>query len=164
MSNPSTSFEYSKILCPNCNANYDNKNYNSNIINDSESGENLCGICGIVLSIEKSQELGPEWRTFNTAQSTNRLRIGMPTSLARHDMGLSTIIGRSDKDYSGNTIDTSVKSTIDRPRILDYRTQLHSSTDRSLKKAFSELDILTKKNDQGKNSLSYACCCHIYSM
>lgn len=144
MSNPSTVFKYSTILCPNCNANYDNKNYNSNIINDPESGENICGICGIVLS-EKSQELGPEWRTFNTAQSTNRLRIGMPTSLARHDMGLSTIIGRSDKDYTGNAIDTSVKSTIDRLRILDYRTQLHSSTDRSLKKAFSELDILRDK-------------------
>jgi transcription initiation factor TFIIB len=145
MSNPSAVFEYSKILCPNCNANYDNKNDNSNIINDPESGENICGICGLVLSIEKSQELGPEWRTFNTEQSTTRIRIGMPTSLARHDMGLSTIIGRSDRDYSGNAIGTSVKSTIDRLRILDYRTQLHSSTDRSLKKAFSELDILRDK-------------------
>jgi transcription initiation factor TFIIB len=69
----------------------------------------------------------------------------MPTSLARHDMGLSTIIGRTDRDYTGNAIDTSIKSTIDRLRILDYRTQLHSSTDRSLKKAFSELDFLKDK-------------------
>jgi transcription initiation factor TFIIB len=69
----------------------------------------------------------------------------MPTSLARHDMGLSTIIGRMDRDYTGNAIDTSIKSIIDRLRILDYRTQLHSSTDRSLKKAFSELDFLKDK-------------------
>jgi transcription initiation factor TFIIB len=69
----------------------------------------------------------------------------MPTSLARHDMGLSTIIGRTNRDYTGNAIDTSIKSTIDRLRILDYRTQLHSSTDRSLKKAFSELDFLRDK-------------------
>ncbi|MGA9168271.1 MAG: transcription initiation factor IIB [Nitrososphaeraceae archaeon] len=145
MSKPSTIFEYSKILCPNCNVNYDNKNDNRNIINDPESGEIICGICGLVLSIEKSQELRPEWRNFNTEQSNKRIRTGMPTSLARHDMGLSTIIGRTDRDYTGNAIDTSIKSTIDRLRILDYRTQLHSSTDRSLKKAFSELDFLRDK-------------------
>jgi transcription initiation factor TFIIB len=69
----------------------------------------------------------------------------MPTSLARHDMGLSTIIGRTDRDYIGNRIATSVKSTIDKLRVLDYRTQLYSATDRSLKKAFSELDILRDK-------------------
>ncbi|MFZ0263527.1 MAG: transcription initiation factor IIB [Nitrososphaeraceae archaeon] len=145
MSKSSTIFEYSKILCPNCNVNYDNKNDNRNIINDPESGEIICGICGLVLSIEKSQELRPEWRNFNTEQSNKRIRTGMPTSLARHDMGLSTIIGRTDRDYTGNAIDTSIKSTIDRLRILDYRTQLHSSTDRSLKKAFSELDFLRDK-------------------
>ncbi|MFZ0204130.1 MAG: transcription initiation factor IIB [Nitrososphaeraceae archaeon] len=145
MSKPSTIFEYSKILCPNCNVNYDNKNDNRNIINDPESGEIICGICGLVLSIEKSQEIRPEWRNFNTEQSNKRIRTGMPTSLARHDMGLSTIIGRTDRDYTGNAIDTSIKSTIDRLRILDYRTQLHSSTDRSLKKAFSELDFLRDK-------------------
>lgn len=69
----------------------------------------------------------------------------MPASLARHDMGLSTIIGRTDKDYTGNRIATSIKSTIDRLRILDYRTQLYSSTDRSLKKAFAELDTVKDK-------------------
>jgi transcription initiation factor TFIIB len=145
MSNPSTIFEYSKILCPNCNVNHDNKNDNRNIINDPESGEIICGICGLVLSIEKIQEIRPEWRNFNMEQSNNRIRTGMPTSLARHDMGLSTIIGRTDRDYTGSAIDTSIKSTIDRLRILDYRTQLHSSTDRSLKKAFSELDFLKDK-------------------
>ena len=95
----------------------------------------------IVLSAEKAQETRPEWRAFNTGQSNNnRIRTGMPASLARHDMGLSTIIGRGDRDYTGNRISTSIKSTIDRLRILDYRTQLYNSTDRSLKKAFSELD------------------------
>ena len=69
----------------------------------------------------------------------------MPASLARHDMGLSTIIGRADRDYTGSRISTSIKSTIDRLRILDYRTQLYNSTDRSLKKAFSELDKLKDK-------------------
>src|ERR687892_663663 len=146
-SKQNTISEYTKVVCPNCNVNLDSGNKNSsNIITDHESGEYICGNCGLVLSAEKAQEIRPEWRTFNSEQSNiNRIRTGMPTSLARHDMGLSTIIGRTDKDYNGNRIATSIKSTIDRLRILDYRTQLYSSTDRSLKKAFYELDKLKDK-------------------
>jgi transcription initiation factor TFIIB len=142
--------EYSKVVCPNCNVILDNGNKNSNsrnIITDHESGEYICSNCGLVLSAEKAQETRPEWRTFSSEQSNNnsRIRTGMPTSLARHDMGLSTIIGRTDKDYTGNRITTSIKSTIDRLRILDYRTQLYGSTDRSLNRAFYELDKLKDK-------------------
>src|ERR671925_2125623 len=133
--------DYSKIVvCPNCNVNYDNDNKNSDkssIITDPESGELICSNCGLVLSPEKVQETRAEWRYSDSdSANNNRIRTGMPTSLARHDMGLSTIIGRTDKDYTGNRIATSIKSTIDRLRVLDYRTQLYSSTDRSLKKAF----------------------------
>jgi transcription initiation factor TFIIB len=133
-SKQNTISEYSRIVCPNCNVNFGNKDSNnSNIITDPESAEQICSNCGLVLSIEKTNEARPEWRTFNTGQSNNnRIRTGMPASLARHDMGLSTIIGRADRDYTGNRISTSIKSTIDRLRILDYRTQLYSSTDRSL--------------------------------
>jgi transcription initiation factor TFIIB len=147
-SKQNTISEYSRIVCPNCNVNFGNKdsNNNSNIITDPESAEQICSNCGLVLSIEKTNEARPEWRTFNTGQSNNnRIRTGMPASLARHDMGLSTIIGRADRDYTGNRISTSIKSTIDRLRILDYRTQLYSSTDRSLKTAFTELDKLKDK-------------------
>jgi transcription initiation factor TFIIB len=137
-------------VCPNCNVVLDNGNKNSNsrnIITDHESGEYICSNCGLVLSAEKAQETRPEWRTFSSEQSNNnsRIRTGMPTSLARHDMGLSTIIGRTDRDYTGNRITTSIKSTIDRLRILDYRTQLYGSTDRSLNRAFYELDKLKDK-------------------
>ena len=150
ISKQNTISEYSKIVvCPNCNINYDSGNKysnNNNIITDPESGEQICGNCGLVVSSERAQETRSEWRYSDSASANNnRIRTGMPTSLARHDMGLSTIIGRTDKDYTGNRIATSIKSTIDRLRILDYRTQLYNSTDRSLKKAFSELDTLKDK-------------------
>jgi transcription initiation factor TFIIB len=146
-SKQNTISEYSRIVCPNCNVNFGNKDSdNSNIITDHESGEYICSNCGLVLSIEMTNEARPEWRTFNIEQSNNnKIRTGMPASLARHDMGLSTIIGRGDRDYTGNRISTSIKSTIDRLRILDYRTQLYSSTDRSLKTAFAELDTVKDK-------------------
>ncbi|MDQ3840241.1 MAG: transcription initiation factor IIB [Thermoproteota archaeon] len=140
---------YPKTVCPNCNVNYSN----SKIISDPESGEFICSNCGLVLSSERALEIRPEWRSSGNSSSVNniqelnnnRVRTGMPTSLARHDMGLSTIIGRTDTDYTGNRIAASIKPTIDRLRILDYRTQLYSSTDRSLKRAFAELDSLKDK-------------------
>jgi len=138
----------SKVVCTNCNKsnNINNQINNTNIITDPETSELICSNCGLVISTERVQETRPEWHYFDhDLPNNNRIRTGMPTSLARHDMGLSTIIGRTDRDYTGNRIATSVKSTIDKLRVLDYRTQLYSATDRSLKKAFSELDILKDK-------------------
>ncbi|MGA7604028.1 MAG: transcription initiation factor IIB [Nitrososphaeraceae archaeon] len=138
----------SKIVCTNCNKsnNINSQINNTNIITDPETSELICSNCGSVISTERVQETRPEWHYFDhDSPNNNRIRTGMPTSLARHDMGLSTIIGRTDRDYTGNRIATSVKSTIDKLRVLDYRTQLYSATDRSLKKAFSELDILKDK-------------------
>ncbi|MGA8107662.1 MAG: transcription initiation factor IIB [Nitrososphaeraceae archaeon] len=138
----------SKVVCTNCNKsnNINSQINNTNIITDPETSELICSNCGLVISTERVQETRPEWHYFdNDSPNNNRIRTGMPTSLARHDMGLSTIIGRTDRDYTGNRIATSVKSTIDKLRVLDYRTQLYSATDRSLKKAFSELDILKDK-------------------
>jgi transcription initiation factor TFIIB len=137
-----------RIVCTNCNKsnNINSQINNTNIITDPETSELICSNCGLVISTERIQESRPEWHYFDHGSPNNyRIRTGMPTSLARHDMGLSTIIGRTDRDYTGNRIATSVKSTIDKLRVLDYRTQLYSATDRSLKKAFSELDILRDK-------------------
>jgi transcription initiation factor TFIIB len=118
---------------------------NSSLITDRESGEIICSNCGMVFS-EKAQEISrPEWRTFNTEGVNDRSRTGTPTSLARHDMGLSTIIGRTDKDASGYKIDAQMRSTMERLRTWDFRTQTHTPTDRNLRQAFSELDILKDK-------------------
>ncbi len=58
-----------------------------------------------------------------------RARTGAPTSLARHDMGLATIIGRSDRDSSGQKIDPSIHSTMQRLRKWDFRGQPSSIRD-----------------------------------
>jgi transcription initiation factor TFIIB len=119
---------------------------NNQTITDAESGEVICSKCGHVIS-DKIQEIQPEWRNFGSsdALSADRSRIGMSTSLARHDMGLSTIIGRTDRDASGQKIDAAMRSTMERLKTWDLRTQTHSPTDRSLKQAFSQLDVLKDK-------------------
>ena len=66
--------------------------------------------------MDKIQERRPEWRVFTSDDSNNNSRTGTPSSLARHDMGFSTITGRADKDTNGNRIDISMRSPIDRVR------------------------------------------------
>src|ERR671933_2118380 len=117
------------------------------IITDSESGELICSKCGQVISDKVEQE-GPEWRNFDLLASSmsqsngvgnSRSRVGMSTSLARHDMGLSTIIGKTDRDASGQKIDAAMRTTMERLRTWDFRTQAYTPTDRSLRQAFFQL-------------------------
>jgi transcription initiation factor TFIIB len=66
-------------------------------------------------------------------------------------MGLATVIGKENKDCSGRQINASMNSSIQRLRTWDFRSQAHSSTYRSLMRAFSELNRL-----KDKLGLSYA--------
>jgi len=60
-------------------------------------------------------------------------------------MGLATVIGRTDRDAGGHKIDAQMRSTMERLRKWDFRTQRHTATDRNLSLAFSELDTLKDK-------------------
>jgi transcription initiation factor TFIIB len=117
----------------------------TDIITDSESGEVVCGNCGMVIS-EKAQDMStPEWRAFTAEERNEKARTGAPTSLAIHDRGLATIISSTDRDASGQKLDISTHTTFKRLRTWDFRTQRHSSSDRSLWTAFSQLDTLKDK-------------------
>ena len=130
------------------------------IITDTESGEMICSRCGQVIS-DKISETRPEWRNFpESGSSCDRSRTGMSTSLARHDMGLSTIIGRTDKDAGGQRIDTATRSKMDRLRTWDYRIQNYRSTDRNLQQAFHQLNIL--KDKLGLSDLAVEKSAYIY--
>jgi transcription initiation factor TFIIB len=116
----------------------------SSTITDADSGEVICITCGMVVS-DKAIEIGPEWRSF-TNSGVSLSRVGMPTSLAKHDQGLSTKIGRENRDFTGEMIfDSSILSILQRIRTWDYRTQTRSSKGISRKIAFGQLDRLKQK-------------------
>ena len=128
----------SSIICSLCSS-------QDQMVTDPESGEIICSNCGHVIS-EKALETQAEWRAFATDEVNNsRSRTGMPTSLARHDKGLATIIGRANKDASGQVLDAAMRTTMERLRTWDFRTQAHTSTDRNLRQAFEHLDKLKDK-------------------
>lgn len=116
----------------------------SSTITDAESGEVICIICGTVVS-DKAVEIGPEWRPYTKGEQSSS-RVGIPISLTKHDQGLSTIIGRKNRDFTGQIIiDSSMRSIIERIRALDYRTQTRDSRARSRMGAFRQLDKLKQK-------------------
>jgi transcription initiation factor TFIIB len=117
------------------------------VITDHESGEIICSNCGMVISQNIEDNTRPEWRSFGNEEGggNNRSRTGMPTTLARHDRGLTTIIGRTDRDASGNKIDASIRSKMERLKVWDFRSHSHDSTNKNLMQAFNELDKLKDK-------------------
>jgi transcription initiation factor TFIIB len=117
----------------------------ADVITDADSGETICTNCGVVMSNDKSLQYTPEWRAFDANQMRDRSRVGMPNTLTRHDQGLSTIIGRPDKDVTGKGLDSSTRSMMQRLRMWDYRIQVSTPADRNLKNAFQKLDRLKGK-------------------
>ena len=113
------------------------------LVTDPECGEIICSKCGLVSS-ERILENRAEWREFQS-ETSDRKRTGSPVSLAHHDMGLSTIIGKENKDSSGRRLDASVSRTIQRLRTWDSRTTAHSSRHRGLIRPFQELSGLKEK-------------------
>jgi len=125
-----------KEKCPRC--------VKGTLVTDHESGEMCCSKCGFVIS-EKLQESGPEWRSFTQDEHGDRARAGAPTSLTMHDMGLATIINPTNKDAAGKPLTSTMKSTIERLRTWDSRSQVHEPVDRNFRQAFSELNRLKDK-------------------
>jgi len=121
--------------CPSCG--------DKKMVTDQNTGELFCGKCGFVVT-DKIADSGAEWRSFAN-DDTNRARVGAGTSLTMHDMGLSTIIGTQNKDSTGKPLTSAMKSSIERLRTWDSRTQAHSSADRNLRQALNEMDKLKDK-------------------
>ncbi|HJT47695.1 MAG TPA: TFIIB-type zinc ribbon-containing protein [Nitrososphaeraceae archaeon] len=128
-----------QILCSICKS--------DKIVTDPESGEIICSSCGMVISdkIEDTSHLERHVFTQGGQIEETRARTGAPSSLARHDMGLATMIGKEDRDASGQKIDSSINSTMQRLRAWDSRIHLSSSSDRNLNIAFRLLNTIKHK-------------------
>ena len=125
----------SRPKCPSCG--------DKKMVTDESTGELFCGKCGFVVT-DKILDTGAEWRSFSNDEG-NKARTGAGTSLTMHDMGLSTVIGAANKDSTGKPLSASVKSSIERLRTWDSRSQAHSSADRNLRQALNEMDKLKDK-------------------
>ena len=122
--------------CPEC--------ASKNLVHDYDTGETICGACGLVL-YEQMLDKGPEWRAFTQQEKASRSRVGMPTSYSIHDKGLSTTISQVDRDAFGRKLPLSTRLQMWRLRKWQIRSRVHSSTDRNLAQAMAELERLSSK-------------------
>jgi transcription initiation factor TFIIB len=108
------------------------------VVADPDTGELIRKDTGEVISDNAlSQE--KEWRAFEPEEDRKRARAGSPTSLAFHDMGLSTVISNRGIDASGNRIDAATQTRMGRLRVWNSRSHSHSSKERNLQQAFTML-------------------------
>lgn len=85
----------SKNICSLCKSNL--------TVFDAEVGEIVCSNCGMVI-YDNMQSLEAEWRVHKVEDIKLKERTGMPTSLAIHDMGLSTLISTLNVDANGTAL------------------------------------------------------------
>ena len=101
------------------------------VITDYESGEVICSNCGLVISdnIQDSTD----------AMYDKSRKTGVTNSLARYDMGLSTIMGKSNQDAGGHILDAAMRSRMERLRRWDLRIKTSTYNNRNLRDAFDRL-------------------------
>lgn len=128
--------ETPKSKCSECGA--------TTVVEDLNRGEQVCGECGLVLSDHRI-DTGAEWRAFSSEESDARSRVGAPMRYTVHDKGLSTIIDWRDRDTSGRKLSPTRRSEIYRLRKWQIRSRVHSSLDRNLAQAMSELERLSSQ-------------------
>jgi transcription initiation factor TFIIB len=105
------------------------------LVTDLDSGEIVCSACGTVIA-GQIQDTRREL-TANPASGQGIVSgVGPQSSLAIHDMNLSTMIGKSKGNSSGQ---------MSKLRIWDLRTQFKDSSFRNYRSAFSLLNNLKNK-------------------
>jgi transcription initiation factor TFIIB len=118
------------------------------MVTDLESGEIICSNCGTVAA-DYLEENRKEFS--GTLEGNKNVRIGPPTSLTMHDMGLATLVGKDNRDSSGQLIDHDMRNRMNRLRTWDARIQVKDASVRNFRTAFT---LLNKLKD--KLSLPYA--------
>lgn len=121
--------------CPSCGKNM--------VIVDEKIGESYCTHCGFVIS-ENMVDAGAEWHSFS-GDTRNQTRVGDHTSILIHDMGLSTVIGRTNHDVTGKPISHMMKNSFNRLRLENNRTRIRSSLDKNFVQAFADMNNLKIK-------------------
>ena len=128
--------ESGPISCPDCGS--------WKAIRIEKNGETVCGSCGLVMS-ERHIDDRQEWRAFTAEERKARARTGGPTKYTSQDKGLSTVIGWGQRDASGRKFSSERRAEIARLRKWQIRSRFHSSADRNLSQAMSEIERLSSQ-------------------
>lgn len=108
------------------------------LIGDFEKGEILCQRCGFVTS-DQAVDQTPEWKSMDYEERMKHMRVGLPSTFALHDYGLTTDISSDGRDSHGKFLDPYNRLTAQRMKKWQSRIRTSSSGERSLSIALSKI-------------------------
>jgi transcription initiation factor TFIIB len=114
------------LACPECGS--------TSIVEDPVRGEMICSKCGYVIT-ESVVDTSQEWRAFDTDQMAKRARGGAPLTFSKHDLGLTTEIGKGVLEL----YKVAPSKRAQYYRMTKWHKRLIRSKDRNLSYALSEL-------------------------
>jgi len=114
------------LECPECGS--------TDIVKDPTTEETICRKCGYVFS-DIMIDVSQDWRAFDSEQMSRRARTGAPITYSKHDLGLTTEIGKGVLEL----YKVAPTKRAQYYRMTKWHKRLIRSKDRNLSYALSEL-------------------------
>jgi len=132
--------------CPEC---------KSTLVDDMQNGEIICSGCGVVVA-DQIADFGPETISSNLEDKMKLARATGQTTYSQHDLGITTEISISAKDYSGKTINHEVANQMHNLRKWQQRIRVSSPRERRLANVLAKMGETCDGLSLSKNVLETA--------
>lgn len=132
--------------CPEC---------QSSLVDDVQNGEIICSGCGVVVA-DQMVDHGPETKSSNLEDRMKLARATGQTTYSQHDLGITTEISISTKDFSGKTINREVANQMNNLRKWQQRVRISSPRERRLANVLSKMGETCDGLNLSKNVLETA--------
>ena len=108
---------------------------------DHGEGRVVCSNCGKVVE-DEVKNLDKEYRIFDTGDWESKERTGAPVKSSIYDKGLSTMVGRKNKDYKDKSLKREETDTAYSLRNTETRYQYEDSKEYNLAKGLQMVEEL----------------------
>ena len=129
--------------CPEC---------RSSLVDDVQNGEIICSGCGVVVD-DQIADCGPETISSNLEDKMKLARATGQTTYSQHDLGITTEISISSKDFSGKTINHEVKNQMNHLRKWQQRVRVSTPKERRLANVLAKMGETCESLNLSKNVL-----------
>jgi len=132
--------------CPEC---------QSSLVDDTQNGEVICSGCGVVVA-DQMADYGPESKGSNLQEKMKLARATGQTTYSQHDLGITTEISISSKDFSGKSINSQVANQMHNLRKWQQRIRVSTPRERRLANVLTKIGETCQNISLSKNVLETA--------
>lgn len=108
------------------------------VVDDYENGETVCSRCGLV-NADNLPDVSPESIGMSPEERPKLVRASGQTLFSLHDLGISTKIDISTRDFSGKPIRRNVLAQVSNLRRWQQRVRITNSRDRRISSILSRI-------------------------